>query len=256
MASLAGMAGGPNTSELLRPPACPRLLHACIACCLARPTSPRPEFWPCPQPRPKPLNPTPCGAVVPPAYAALNPDMSLSLGQTMALIFPPDDPKGALRGWGERGCCPVPAAAAGRAGHVGGACRAVGTCTRIVRAPTPNPLHPPNCPPAAAEFRATCGQYIKEVFSMPGSIVDQEVGPEAAKEQVGGGSEGAMGAARKMQGSLWVAPALAPTCLRALRPRRYPYRPPLSAYPPRNRSGWRTRSLSTTMAECGTRCPW
>lgn len=33
-------------------------------------------------------------AVVPPAYACLNPDMSLSLGQTMALIFPPDDPKG------------------------------------------------------------------------------------------------------------------------------------------------------------------
>ena len=33
-------------------------------------------------------------AVVPPAYACLDPDMSLSLGQTMALIFPPDDPKG------------------------------------------------------------------------------------------------------------------------------------------------------------------
>ena len=37
----------------------------------------------------------PVPAVVPPAYACLDPDMSLSLGQTMALIFPPDDPKGA-----------------------------------------------------------------------------------------------------------------------------------------------------------------
>lgn len=64
--------------------------------------------------------------IVPPAYACLNPDMSLSLGQTMALIFPPDDPK---------------------------------------------------------EFRATCGRYIKEVFSMPGSITDQEVSPAAAREQ-------------------------------------------------------------------------
>ncbi|KAL4440417.1 hypothetical protein ABPG75_003418 [Micractinium tetrahymenae] len=77
MASLAGMAGGPNT-------------------------------------------------IVPPAYDMLDPDLSLSVGQTMALIFPPDDP---------------------------------------------------------AEFKRTCAEYIKAVFSMPGAITDQEVGPQAAKEQ-------------------------------------------------------------------------
>ncbi|KAL4431747.1 hypothetical protein ABPG77_002963 [Micractinium sp. CCAP 211/92] len=77
MASLAGMAGGPNT-------------------------------------------------IVPPAYDMLDPALSLSVGQTMALIFPPVNP---------------------------------------------------------AEFKKTCANYIKAVFSMPGAITDQEVGPQAAKEQ-------------------------------------------------------------------------
>lgn len=36
----------------------------------------------------------------------------------------------------------------------------------------------------AAEFKKTCADYIKAVFSMPGAITDQEVGPQAAKEQV------------------------------------------------------------------------
>ena len=37
-----------------------------------------------------------------------------------------------------------------------------------------------------AEFRATCGRYIKEVFSMPGSITDQEISGAAAREQARG----------------------------------------------------------------------
>ena len=41
-----------------------------------------------------------------------------------------------------------------------------------------------SCLLSSAEFRATCGRYIKEVFSMPGSITDQEVSPAAAREQV------------------------------------------------------------------------
>lgn len=36
----------------------------------------------------------------------------------------------------------------------------------------------------AGEFKRTCADYIKAVFSMPGAITDQEVGPQAAKEQV------------------------------------------------------------------------
>lgn len=34
------------------------------------------------------------GAVVPPMYEMLNPDRRLTLGQTMALLFPADDPQG------------------------------------------------------------------------------------------------------------------------------------------------------------------
>ncbi|PSC71947.1 alpha beta hydrolase [Micractinium conductrix] len=64
--------------------------------------------------------------IVPPAYAMLDPAQSLSVGQTLALIFPPDN---------------------------------------------------------AADFRATCAAYIKAVYSMPGGITDQTVGPKAAQEQ-------------------------------------------------------------------------
>lgn len=64
--------------------------------------------------------------IAPPALRFLDPDANVSLGQTMALIFPPNDP---------------------------------------------------------VDFRRTCGQYIKEVFSMPKSIVDAEPSKKAAREQ-------------------------------------------------------------------------
>lgn len=54
---------------------------------------------PCPA-QPLATPPSPIHPVVPPAYAMLDPDRSLSLGQTMALIFPPDDAKGACGGCG------------------------------------------------------------------------------------------------------------------------------------------------------------
>ncbi len=37
-------------------------------------------------------HPTNLCAVMPPAYEMLDPALSLSVGQTMALIFPPDNP--------------------------------------------------------------------------------------------------------------------------------------------------------------------
>ncbi|KAL4856383.1 2-hydroxy-6-oxononadienedioate/2-hydroxy-6-oxononatrienedioate hydrolase [Chlorella vulgaris] len=64
--------------------------------------------------------------IAPPALRFLDPDAKVSLGQTMALIFPPQDP---------------------------------------------------------LDFRRTCAQYIKEVFSMPKSIVDAEVSKKCAQEQ-------------------------------------------------------------------------
>ncbi len=68
------------------------------------------------------------------------------------------------------------------------------TCGRYIKevfssSPLPLSLRAdrfPSCLPLSAEFRATCGRYIKEVFSMPGSITDQEVSPAAAREQVRG----------------------------------------------------------------------
>lgn len=48
----------------------------------------------------------------------------------------------------------------------------------------------PHVKPAAAhctaDFRRTCAQYIKEVFSMPKSIIDAEVSKKCAQEQVRG----------------------------------------------------------------------
>lgn len=64
--------------------------------------------------------------IAPPALRFLDPDAKVSLGQTMALIFPPQDP---------------------------------------------------------LDFRRTCAQYIKEVFSMPKSIIDAEVSKKCAQEQ-------------------------------------------------------------------------
>lgn len=51
----------------------------------------------------------PSPAVVPPAYDMLDPDLSLSVGQTMALIFPPDDPgQAGLQPAGSQHCSRVP----------------------------------------------------------------------------------------------------------------------------------------------------
>ena len=66
---------------------CACCVCASLQCCLIQ--------WCCHNPLSLPDQ---FAAVVPPAYACLNPDMSLSLGQTMALIFPPDDPKGKALG--------------------------------------------------------------------------------------------------------------------------------------------------------------
>ena len=49
-----------------------------------------------------------------------------------------------------------------------------------------NDWPPPVTPPLwlCADFRATCCQYIKAVFSMPGGITDQTAGSKAVHEQV------------------------------------------------------------------------
>jgi hypothetical protein len=146
-------------------------------------------------------------AVAPPAVKFLDPDAGASLGQVMALVFPPQDPEGAPgASWVDVDCSAVRtscicaslasvrlhgdlrlsihrhASQDFRKRRLAALWQGSGQ-TGHEALPTTAPSITVVFPARHADFRRTCAQYIREVFSMPRSIEDAEPSKHALREQ-------------------------------------------------------------------------